>query len=105
MFEKLEAAHFEQLQGSLHTFHIPDGSVLRLRVDAVTLKPKARNPFKDDARVPFTVCLTALAPTPFIEGLCAVEFPGLGRVENIMVSRQATLGRDAQLAYFQIIFN
>lgn len=102
MLELLEASHFAQLQGCLHAFEIPGGSTLELRVDSVTLKPKSR--ISEQGRMPFTVTLTS-APTQFIEGLCAVELPSIGRVENIMVSRQAALGRDPQQAYFQILFN
>ncbi len=101
MLELLEASHFAQLQGRWHTFEIPDGNTLELRVESVTLKPRAR--ISEKVRMPFTVTLTS-APTRFIEGLCAVDLPEIGRVE-IMVSRQASLGRDPQQAYFQILFN
>ncbi len=103
MLERLEASHFESLQGHAHVFEIPNGAALELRVDSVTRKPKSSIP--GSAREPFTVNLTSTMPTHFIEGLCATELPGVGRVENIMVSRQAALGRPPQLAYFQILFN
>ncbi len=105
MLELVEASHFAQLQGRSHSFQTPDGNTLMLRVDSVTLKPKSQMPGNDNGRMPFTVNLCASEPTRFIEGLCAIELPDIGRVQNIMVSRQAALGRDPQHAYFQIMFN
>lgn len=102
MLELLEAVHFEKIKGRPHAFKTPDGNTLELRVEAVTLKPRSR--MSETGRMPFSVTLTS-APTQFIEGLCTVEFPDIGRVEHIMVSRQAAMGRDPQKAYFQILFN
>jgi hypothetical protein len=51
------------------------------------------------------VQLRSLQPTDFIDGLCALELPQLGRVEAIFVSREPPLGRDPALGYFNIIFN
>ena len=104
MLESLEVSHFEPLQGHPQAFETVDGNTLELYVEAVTVKPQSR-PAGDGGRMPFTVSLSARAPTRFVEGLCAVELPGIGRVENILVSRQAALGRDPQQAYFQILFN
>lgn len=104
MLERIEASHFEQLRGNAHRFEITEGGALELRIDAVTRKPLSRIP-GSEGREPFTVNLTSVSPTRFVEGLCAAELPGIGRVENIRVSRQAALGRDPQLAYFQIMFN
>lgn len=49
--------------------------------------------------------LTALEPTTFTDGPCALDLPELGRVEGICVGRMAALGRDHAGAYFQINFN
>ncbi len=104
MLEAIDASHFEALRGQMQPFDTASGERLQLRIDAVTSKPLSSAPDARVQRIPFTVTLTG-AQTPFIEGLCSVELPGIGRVENIMVSRQASLGRDAQTAYFQILFN
>jgi hypothetical protein len=106
MLHAIEATHFTSLEGQAREFETADGRRVVLRVDTVRLKPSTRIPGGDDTvRTPFTVSLTAVEPTAFVHGLCAVELPGLGRVENMMVSRQAALGRDPRLAYFQILFN
>lgn len=105
MLERIDASHFEQFQNEVQDFLLVDGSALRLRIDSITLKPLSRLPANSNGRVPFTVNLTALESTRFIEGPCTLELAGVGRVENIIVSRQAALGRDPRFCYFQIIFN
>jgi hypothetical protein len=106
MLHAIAAAHFTALEGQVREFETVDGHRIVLRVDGVKLKPATGFPGEDAGhRTPFTVNLTAVEPTAFVHGLCAVELPELGRVENMMVSRQAALARDPQLAYFQILFN
>lgn len=103
MLDRLEAAHFAPLVGRSHTLELADGTRLPVRVDAVTSRPQARMP--QAPREPFVVTLTALAPTAFTDGLCALELPALGRVEGVWINRVAALGRDPAGAYFQIVFN
>lgn len=106
MLDRLEAAHFAPLLEQPQQLTLPDGSVLPVRVDGVREKPSACAPHAAaDRRMPFTVTLTALEPTTFIDGLCAIDLPDLGRVEGIWVGRMAALGRDHAGAYFQIVFN
>jgi hypothetical protein len=106
MLDRLEASHFAPLLEREQPLTLPDGSVLTVRVDGVRENSSARVPHAPaDRRMPFTVTLTALEPTAFIDGLCAIDLPALGRVEGIWVNRMAALGRDHAGAYFQIVFN
>jgi hypothetical protein len=106
MLDRLEAAHFTPLLAQPQRLVLPDGSALPVRVDGVHENPRARMPHAAaERRTPFTVTLTALEPTAFVDGLCAIDLPGLGRVEGIWVNRMAALGRDHAGAYFQIVFN
>jgi hypothetical protein len=49
--------------------------------------------------------LSSLEATEFVDGLCALELPELGRVDGIFVSRVPPMGRPPELAYFHITFN
>ncbi len=105
MLDLVNAEHFRQLQGQVCQFEVPGGEPLNLRVDTVTLKPQARMPGADEeVRMPFSVGLTAMQPSGFVHGLCSVELPQLGRVCDMMVAREAALGRDSGQSYFQILF-
>lgn len=103
MLDRLAAAHFTPLLAQPQRLTLPDGSTLPVRVDSVSEHPRSRMP--DAQRTPFTVTLTALEPTTFTDGLCAIDLPELGRVKGIAVGRLAALGRDQAGAYFQINFN
>lgn len=106
MLDRLAAAHFTPLLAQPQRLTLPDGSTLPVRIDSVSEHPRSRMPGAPaERRTPFTVTLTALAPTAFTDGLCAIDLPELGRVEGIGVGRLAALGRDPAGAYFQIIFN
>lgn len=106
MLDRLEASHFAPLLAQPQQLILPDGSALPVRVDGVHENPRSRMPQAGaESRMPFTVTLTALEPTAFIDGPCAIDLPALGRLEGIWVNRMAALGRDHAGAYFQIIFN
>jgi hypothetical protein len=106
MLDRLEASHFTPLLEQAQALVLPDGSALAVRVDSVRENALARMPDAPaDRRMPFTVTLTALQPTTFIDGPCAMDLPGLGRVDGIWIGRMAALGRDHTGAYFQIVFN
>jgi len=106
MLELLDASHFSALAGKACDLRLQDGSVLPVRVDSVSTKPQARNPYAPETqRMPFAVTLTAIGPTEFAEGPCAIDLEHFGRVEGVYVSRVAALGRDPNGAYYQIIFN
>lgn len=106
MLDRLKASHFTPLLTQPQSLVLPDGSVLPVQVDSVREHPRSRMPQADaDSRIPFTVTLTALEPTEFIDGPCTLDLPDIGRVEGIHVGRLAALGRDPTGAYFQIIFN
>lgn len=106
MLDRLDASHFVPLLEQPQQLILPDGGTLAVRVDSVRENAAARVPHAAiDRRVPFTVTLTALEPTAFIDGMCAIDLPGLGQVQGIWVGRMAALGRDHAGAYFQIVFN
>lgn len=85
---------------------LPDGSKLQVLVDNVSIKPQCRNPYAAETqRLPFSVGLTSIEATDFVEGYCSLELENFGLLEGVSVSRVAPLGRDPNLAYYQIIFN
>lgn len=106
MLDRLAASHFAPVLHQALKLALPDGGTLSTRVDAVQENPQARMPQAPvDQRNPFTVTLTALEPTAFLRGPCAMELPELGLVRGVWVERMAALGRDHGGAYFQIVFN
>jgi hypothetical protein len=106
MLDRIEAKHFVALGDQPQRLILPGGQPLLVRIDAVSEQPNARMPHAPAGqRMPFVVTLTALEPTTFIDGACALELPGLGNVQDIWVGRMASLGRDPAGAYFQIVFN
>ncbi|KAA0069864.1 hypothetical protein [Rhodanobacter sp. T12-5] len=106
MLDRLEAKHFTPLVDQPYQLTLPDGHVLAVRIDSVREQPLARMPDAPaERRLPFLVTLTALEPTDFVDGLCALELPELGCVRDIWIGRMAALGRDHAGAYFQIAFN
>lgn len=106
MLDRLEAAHFIPLINQPHRLTVPGGNMLSIRIDNVQEQPQARQPdASPQRRMPFTVTVTALEPTTFLDGPCSLDLPGLGCVSNIWVGRMAALGRPPAGAYFQIIFN
>ncbi|MNG24660.1 hypothetical protein D3C84_1094130 [compost metagenome] len=60
---------------------------------------------RNSERMPFSVEFNSLVPTDFVDGLCTLQLPELGKVENIFVSRVPSMGRDPQRGYFYIAFN
>ena len=106
MLDLISADHFRQVQGEVCEFVTDTGEKLLLRVDSINLKPNARMPnAAEDTRVPFSVGLTAVQPTGFMDGGCTVDLPQLGQVSHLMVLREAALDRDPRQHYFQILFN
>ncbi|WP_025113432.1 hypothetical protein [Pseudomonas sp. H1h] len=103
MLQAVKSQHFQALEGRIGTLHLPDGSALQIHIGAFEEKPLAKMRYSE--RIPFSVELSSLEPTEFIDGLCALELPELGRVDGIFVSRVPPLGRDPALAYFHITFN
>jgi hypothetical protein len=106
MLEQVDAAHFTPFTGKMCDLRLADGSILPMLIDCVTCKPLARNPYAAETqRLPFSVTLTATRATDFIEGPCSIELDNFGRLEGVYVSRVASLGRDPNGAYYQIVFN
>lgn len=103
MLHQVSSEHFQPLLEQPCALHLPDGSQLPIRIEAIRLRPEARLP--EISRVPFMVLLHSLQPTDFVDGLCGLELPQTGRLEGIFVSREPALGRDPALGYFNIVFN
>ncbi|OCW21026.1 MULTISPECIES: hypothetical protein [unclassified Pseudomonas] len=103
MLQQVCNEHFQPLINQSCPLQLPDGRVLHVHIEAVDLRPQSRLP--DNPRTPFNVTLRSLAPTDFVDGLCALALPQLGTVEAIFVSREPAMGRDPNLGYFNIVFN
>ncbi|GFM68520.1 hypothetical protein K5D34_13710 [Pseudomonas cichorii] len=103
MLQDITVEHFRTLLGSTCSLQLDDGSQLPIAISSIDEKPLAR--LSDNQRLPFSVSLNSLEPSAFVDGLCALDLPELGRLEEIFVSRVPPMGRDANLAYYCISFN
>ncbi|MFJ2479368.1 DUF6916 family protein [Pseudomonas sp. NPDC087598] len=103
MLQSVKSQHFQALLGRIGTLYLPDGGTLQIHIGELEEKPLAKMRYSE--RMPFCVELNTLAPTEFVDGLCALELPELGRVEGIFVSRVPPMGRDPAMAYFHVTFN
>lgn len=103
MLEQVQDQHFQPLLGQITTLRLPDGSKLPIHIDS--LEQKTRSQLPNSERVPFSVGFNSLEPTEFVDGLCVLELPGLGAVQDIFVSRVPAMGRDPAVGYFSIAFN
>ncbi|MGF6704552.1 hypothetical protein BK661_15875 [Pseudomonas frederiksbergensis] len=103
MLQQVQSQHFQALLGKTGTLRLPDGSELPIHIDTLEERPRSQLP--NSERMPFSVEFNSLQPTDFVDGLCGMELPELGRVKDIFVSRVPPMGRDPQLGYFYIAFN
>jgi hypothetical protein len=103
MLQRVEHAHFEPLLGKVSPLYLPDGSELPVVIESTQLRPNSQLP--ESGRMPFSVVLRTIEPTLFVDGLCALDVPELGRLNEVFVSREPAMGRDAELGYFNIAFN
>ena len=103
MLQQVQSQHFQALLGKTGTLRLADGSELPIHIDSLEETPRSRMP--NNERMPFSVEFNSLQPTEFVDGLCALELPELGQVENIFVSRVPAMGRDPGVGYFYIAFN
>ena len=103
MLQQVQSQHFQALLGKTGTLRLPDGSELLIHIDTLEETPRAR--MSNNDRMPFSVEFNSLQPTEFVDGLCTLELPELGQVENIFVSRVPAMGRDPGVGYFYIAFN
>ncbi|MFL1495598.1 hypothetical protein ACI77J_28100 [Pseudomonas sp. O64] len=103
MLQEVQSQHFHALLGRSGILHLPDGSVMQIYIEYIEEQPAAK--MYSSARIPFSVQLRSLEPTEFIDGLCALQLPEIGQVQDIFVSRMPPMGRDPQLGYFHISFN
>lgn len=103
MLQQVQHQHFQTLLGKTRTLRLPDGSELPIHIDSLEESPRARMPKSE--RMPFRVEFNSLQPTEFVDGLCTLELPELGYVEDIFVSRVPAMGRDPGVGYFYIAFN
>ncbi|EJM87635.1 DUF6916 family protein [Pseudomonas sp. GM60] len=103
MLQQVQHQHFQALLGKTGTLRLPDGSELPIHIDSLEESPRSRMP--NSERMPFVVEFNSLQSTEFVDGLCALELPDLGYVEDIFVSRVPAMGRDPGVGYFYIAFN
>lgn len=103
MLQQVHSRHFQPLLGQTSNLILPDGSCLPVRVETLEETPRAKLP--NTERTPFSVEFNSLETTPFVDGLCTLEVPELGRLEGVFVSRVPPMGRDPALGYFFIAFN
>lgn len=103
MLQQVHSRHFQPLLGQTSSLTLPDGSRLSVRIEALEEIPQAKMP--DIERMPFSVELNSLETTAFVDGLCALEVPELGRLDGVFVSRVPPMGRDPAVGYFYIAFN
>lgn len=103
MLQTVQSEHFQPLMGQPCTLTLPDGSVMPIRIESIRDTPGARMP--NSSRMPFSVELSSLEPTSFVDGLCELELPAFGRLQGVFVSRVPAMGRDPTLGYFFIAFN
>jgi hypothetical protein len=103
MLQQVQSHHFQPLLGQTSSMTLPDGSRLAIRFEHLEQTPRARMPNAE--RVPFGVELNSLQSTEFVDGLCSLEVPEIGRLEGVFVSRVPPAGRDPAMGYFYIAFN
>ncbi|MBC3386481.1 hypothetical protein [Pseudomonas sp. SWRI179] len=103
MLQQVHSRHFQPLLGRTGSLTLPDGSCLPVHFETLEESPRAKMP--NTARMPFSVEFNSLEGTEFVDGLCALEVPELGKIEGVFVSRIPPMGRDPTLGYFYIAFN
>jgi hypothetical protein len=103
MLQAVQIQHVQALLDQQHTLYLPDGTALPIHIEYLDEVPAAKTRYSE--RMPFCLEFKSLVPTGFVDGLCALELPELGRVEDIFVSRVPAMRRDAQFGYFCISFN
>lgn len=103
MLQQVHSRHFQPLLGQTGSLILPDGSCLPVRFETLEQTPRAKLP--NTERMPFSVEFNSLESTDFVDGLCALQVPELGRLEGVFVSRIPPMGRDPTLGYFYIAFN
>ncbi|ROM53091.1 DUF6916 family protein [Pseudomonas rhodesiae] len=103
MLQKVHSHHFKALLGQTRSLTLPDGHRLEVRIEHLEETPKAKMP--NTERMPFHVQLNSLEDTAFVDGLCDLDIPELGRLEGVFVSRVPAAGRDPSRGYFCITFN
>lgn len=105
MLDQLTAADFSHAAGTTCKL-VVEGGEFAVVIDTVTEKPQFANPYvSQERRTPFLITLRSIAPSGFCDGTCDIVFADGKRLAGIDVSRVAPLGRDPQLAYYQMIFN
>lgn len=102
MLEHVTREHFQPLLNQPCPLLLPDGTQLSIEIQAIEERPRSHLP--ESARMAFSVMLRSLEPTDFVDGLCSLDVPG-ERLNNVFVSREPAMGRDANLGYYCIVFN
>lgn len=105
MLDAVRAEHFNALIGQACRVEPVGGEAITLMVERVRLNPESRLPGTEDRREPFSVLFVATSQTGWVEGLCAFELPGVGRLENVYIARTVAQSADLTKAYYQLMFN
>lgn len=102
MLNLVTLEHFRPLLARTSVLYLPDGSALPIQVQSLRETPDATLP--GALRGAFSVRLSSLGPTDFVDGLCRLPLPG-ATLEQVFVSREPAMGRDSERGYFCIVFN
>ncbi|VVN40249.1 hypothetical protein PS664_05366 [Pseudomonas fluorescens] len=102
MLNLVTSEHFRPLLAGSSTLYLPDGSALPIQIERVREAPQATLPH--NPRGAFSVLFSSLGPTDFVDGLCCLPLPDVC-LEQVFVSREPAMGRNAERGYFCIVFN
>lgn len=93
--------------GEKCTFLTDQHIQLTLQIQAVKMRPLARNPYApEDQRIPFVVELVTDGPCDIRNATGELTLAPHGKpLQSVWISRVGAMGRDASLAYFQLPFN
>jgi hypothetical protein len=102
MLNLVTLEHFRPLLAQPSVLYLPDGSALEIQVQG--LRPAPQSGLPGSVREGFSVALSSLGPTNFVDGLCHLSLPDMS-LEHVFVSREPAMGRDAERGYFCIVFS
>ena len=106
MLDAVRAEYFSALIGQACRVEPESGQAFMLTVERVRMHPGARLPGDPaEKREPFSVLLAAAGETGWVEGVCAIELPDVGRLDKLQIARTVPQSADTSKAYYQIMFN
>lgn len=106
MLDAVRAEHFSALTGEVCRIEPEGGDAFLATIERVRLHPGTQLPGGSaEKREPFSVLLISTDNPGFVDGACALELPGVGRLTGLQVSRTVPQSADLSKAYYQIMFN